>query len=101
MFLKQFVIGRDFDDDAMLKRLKPETEALYAFRISFNPKHRILGGFLRPGEFVATAHRSRRELEDETWVPARTLAKDQWEALFPGIRRLSDQRCDLLKDFEL
>lgn len=99
VFLKQFVIGRAFDSPVKLKRLMPAAENLYAFRISFEPKHRILGGFLGPGEFVATAHRSRSTLASETWAPTRTVAKRVWRELFPSVPRCGHNLSDLLVDF--
>ena len=35
-FLKAYVTGRDFDDDARLRRLKTNFGAWYEFRITFN-----------------------------------------------------------------
>jgi hypothetical protein len=101
MFLKRYVIGEDFDDDVKLKQLKPPSDGLYAFRVVFNPHHRILGGFVRPGEFVATAQKARSLLEQEGrgWTPTRTSAKTQWEALLPNHSRLTSTRSSLLVDF--
>lgn len=99
-FLKGFVIGEDFDDDVLLKPLKPPHEHLYSLRISFQPQYRIVGGFLRPGEFVAAAHRSRNEI-GEDWVPVRTKARSVWATLFPDHNRAPLGRRALVADFEV
>lgn len=103
MFLKRFVVGDDFDDEVKFKCLKPLKEGLYAFRVLFSPQHRILGGFARPGEFIATAQRTRLYLAQEGpgWIPTRTKAKNEWSRLFPDHSRMTGPRSHLLSEFIL
>ena len=98
-FLKRFVMGADFDNDVQVKLLRPHAQNVYSFRVLFNPQHRIIGGFLRHGEFVATAHRLRSDLRTETWVPTLRVAKSEWSRLFPNHPRSSSDRQTNLADF--
>lgn len=97
-FLKGFVTGEDFDDNVLLKPLMPPHDCLYALRITFSPQFRIVGGFTRPGEFVATAHRGRKEI-GEDWVPVLRRAKDLWGSTMQGLARSGRDRSELLVDF--
>lgn len=97
-FLKLFVIGGDFDDDFRIKPIG--RDGIWELRITFNPQHRIFGGFTQPGEFVATNVRSRRTLEKAGFVPARDRCRSIWTMMHPVVRsRLGRQA--LLEDFAL
>ena len=67
--LKAFVTGGDFDDDELLWELTTNLGSWYEFRITFHPQHRILGGFLRPCEFIALAHGTRKDLDKKMLRP--------------------------------
>lgn len=97
--LKAFVTGEDFDDDAVCKLMKPYASGIYEIRITFAPQHRIFGGFLRVGEFMALAHDTREKLgKGHGFAPAINRAETLWRSMF---RRppLSDLRSRLLEDF--
>ncbi len=96
---RAFVQGEDFDDDALLKSLQPKAEAIWEFKLTYEPQHRILGAFLRKGEFVATNHRDRKTLA-RGFGPSRTRVKSVWSTLFPSNPRSSGARHALLEDFE-
>ena len=98
-FLKTFVTGDDFDNDVLLKPLTTNLGAWYEFKIIFDPHHRIIGGFLRPGEFVALAHETRKNLDEKGFAPAISRASRLWNNLALGSRPLTDKRSFLLEDF--
>ena len=98
-FLKNFVTGDDFDNDALLKPLTTSLGAWYEFKILFDPHHRIIGGFLRPGEFVALAHETRRNLDEKGFAPTINRASRLWNGLSFGSLPLTAKRSSLLEDF--
>ena len=98
-FLKNFVTGDDFDNDALLKPLTTSLGAWYEFKILFDPHHRIIGGFLRPGEFVALAHETRRNLDEKGFAPTISRASRLWNGLSFGSRPFTVKRSSLLEDF--
>ena len=99
-FLKSFVAGRDFEDDVKLKKLYTDYGAWYEIRIIFNPHHRIIGGFLRPGEFVALMHDTRANLDRKGFSAAISQAAKIWKTLsFPN-QPLTADRLSLLENFE-
>ena len=98
-FLKGFVMGGDFEDDAMLKALTTDLGAFYEFRIAFHPQHRIVGGFLRPGEFIALAHETRKNLAGKGFAPTISRASKLWNSLAFKSRPLTDECSCLLEDF--
>ena len=99
-FLKQFVVSGDFDDDELLKLLKPPKEGIWEFRIAFHPAVRIFGGFMRPGEFIATNIKDRNSLEKEGFEVHRKRSRSIWSTLCPSHRRMVAARKDLLEDFD-
>ena len=98
-FLKRFVIGADFDDDSLLKPMSQGRGGVWSMRITFQPAHRMMGGFTRPGEFVVTAYRSREQLDRESFTPTLSRAKAVWESLFVTPRLTGFSRRELLVDF--
>lgn len=98
-FLKGFVMGGDFEDDSMLKALTTDMGAFYEFRIAFHPQHRIVGGFLRPGEFIALAHETRKNLAEKGFAPTISRASRLWNSLAFKSRPLTDECSSLLEDF--
>ena len=92
-------MGGDFEDDTLLKELTTKVGAFYEFRITFNPQHRIVGGFLRPGEFFALAHETRKNLEAKGFAPTISRASKLWNSLGFDSRPLTDQCSSLLEDF--
>ena len=98
-FLRAFVIADDFDSDAVLKPLTTNLGAWYEFKIIFDPHHRIIGGFLRPGEFVAIAHETRKNLDRKGFAQTISRASRLWNSLALGSRPLTDKRSSLLEDF--
>lgn len=99
--LKKFVIGEDFDNDDLFKVLKGGDASLWSMRIVFHPQARLIGGFLRPGEFIGLAFRARAVLATEGFVPVITRARNVWTSIFPAFPRLTDNRERLLSDFRL
>ena len=99
-FLTSFVAGDDFDNEAILKPLKTELGAWYEFRIYFDPHHRIIGGFLRPGEFIALAHQTRRHLDGKGFAPTISRASRLWNSFSFGSQPLTAKRSTLLEDFD-
>ena len=97
-FLRNFVIGEDFDNEALLKPLKTSLGAWYEFRILFAPHHRIIGGFLRTGEFLALTHGTRQDL-DKNFAPSIRRANEIWKSLSLDAQPLTGERVDLLEDF--
>lgn len=97
--LKAFVTGGDFDDDELLWELTTNLGSWYEFRITFHPQHRILGGFLRPGEFIALAHGTRKDLDKKGFAPTISRAAKLWKSLSFGSRPLTTTRSSLLEDF--
>jgi hypothetical protein len=99
-FLKKFIIGEDFDDDALLKPLKPHDEGIWEFKITFHPEDRIFGGFLRRGEFIATNRKDRAALV-EGFAQHRARCKGIWNSLCSKYPRLTERtRKELLEEFD-
>ena len=97
--LKAFVIGEDFDDDVVCKLMKPHHHGIYELRITFDPQHRIFGGFLRVGEFVALAQETRDKLSRGQGFAGKISRVDTlWKSMFP-YTPLINERCRLLEDF--
>jgi len=97
--LKAFVTGGDFDDDELLWELTTNLGSWYEFRITFHPQHRIVGGFSRPGEFIALAHGTRKDLDKKGFAPTISRAAKLWNSLSFGSRPLTTHRSSLLEDF--
>lgn len=96
-FLKSFIIGEDFDDIVKLKPMKVDQGGIWSLRITWHPQHRILGGFLVPGVFVATVYRDRRQI-GENFVPHLARARNIWCKLFPHWPPVTGtSRADLLE----
>jgi hypothetical protein len=99
--LKSFVVGEDFDDDALLFPLSPDREGIWEIRVTFHPQDRIFGGFIRPGEFIATNRKDREALATKGFAPHRARCKAIWTSLCPKHSRLVNHaRSELLKDFD-
>jgi hypothetical protein len=98
-FLKSFVAGDDFDNEAILKPMKTDLGAWYEFRIYFDPHHRIIGGFLRPGEFIALTHQTRSHLDGKGFAPTISRASRLWNSCSFSSRPLIANRASLLEDF--
>jgi hypothetical protein len=97
-----FVRGEDFDDDAEFKAITKGPNGKYGMweiKISFFPHWRVLGGFLRMGEFVALSHGNRALLAQHGFEPLIEVVRERWEALFPIRPMLKGIRADLLGDF--
>lgn len=99
--LKRFVVGDDFDDDAVLKPLNGGRDGQWEIRITFTPQDRVFGGFLRPGEFIATNRLTRDQLDKRGFSPSLERSRAIWKRLFGTLPRLNGlAREDLLEDFE-
>jgi hypothetical protein len=99
-FLSAFVAGADFDDDDMLKALSQGKDGLWEFRITFQPQARVLGAFLRPGEFVALSFANRADLQAAGFGPLIKVVKSRWASMFPNHTPLVEPRLRLLTEFE-
>ena len=99
-FLSAFVEGADFDDDDMLKALSEGRDGIWEFRITFQPQARVLGGFLRTGEFVALSFADRADLQAAGFGPLIRVVKSRWASMFPSQGPLIKGRNELLQDFE-
>ena len=100
-FFSAFVAGSDFDDDDMLKALSQGKHGIWEFRITFRPQARVLGAFLRNGEFVALAHSDRGDLAKAGFGPLIKVVRDRWKALFPNHEPLKGfPRSALLEEFD-
>jgi hypothetical protein len=88
-FLKGFIIGHDYDDDDMLCLLAPGEEGIWEFRVQFEPKARIFGGFLGPCMFIATNYKDRDFLARRGFAGERKRCRDIWDGLFPGHPRIT------------
>lgn len=97
-FFKAFVLGADFNDDDLLKALKPECLGIFEFRITFHPQERIFGSFLRVGEFVATNRKDRTALASG-FAPHLDRCSQIWTSIFPKHSPLQHDRSSLLGDF--
>ena len=89
-FLKGFIIGDDYDYDDMLALLKPDEEGVWEFRIQFEPKARIFGGFLEPCRFVATNYQDRNFLGARGFANDRQRCRTIWETLLKDYPRVVD-----------
>jgi hypothetical protein len=98
-FFRVFVAGADFDDDDMLKSLSQGEGGLWEFRITFHPQARVIGGFLRNGEFVALAQAKRADLGKKGFGQTIGLVKDRWRSLFSQSPLLSPRNM-LLQEFD-
>jgi hypothetical protein len=98
-FLKGFVIGEDFEDDALFKLLSPPNEGVFEFRVTFQPAERLFGAFVRKGEFVITNRKDRKSLGKKGFAPDRGRCRDIWASLFPNTERLTLPLAELLEDF--
>jgi hypothetical protein len=99
-FFSQFVGGADFDDDDMLKTLSQGKHGLWEFRITFQPQARVVGGFLRPGEFVALSFADRADLDAAGFGPIIKVVRSRWDSMFPHQKPLMEPRTNLLREFE-
>jgi hypothetical protein len=99
-FLSAFVSGADFDDDDMLKALSQGRDGIWEFRITFQPQARVLGSFLRPGEFVAFSFADRADLQVAGFGPLIGLVKSRWKSMFPNHSPLKMPRTSLLMEFD-
>jgi hypothetical protein len=99
-FFSSFVAGADFDDDDMLKPLSQGQDGLWEFRITFQPQARVLGGFLRNGEFIALAEAKRADLDKQGFGKTIGLVKSRWKSLFSDQRPLLNSRSTLLQEFD-
>ena len=99
-FLKTFVTGDDFDNDNVLKKLTTKFGDWYEFRVACDPHHRIIGGLLRTGEFIALAHETRRNLDDKGFAPMISRASRLWNSMSFENRPLAGERSSLLEDFD-
>lgn len=98
-----FVAGEDFDDDDLLKNLSKGPDGnigIHEIKILWFPKARVLGGFLRHGEFVALSHADRDLLATFGFQPIINLVKERWKELFPEREMLNDSRSELLRKFD-
>jgi hypothetical protein len=99
--LKGFVIGKNFDDDAILWRLDSEQQIVWEIRVTFAPQWRIFGSFSRPGEFVLANHKSRALLEEEGFAKHIARCERVVGALFPGHPMCTGlSRASLLVEFD-
>ena len=97
--LKAFVTGEDFDDDVACKPMKPHHRGIFELKITFVPQHRLFGGFLRIGEFVALTHETRRQLsKGQGFAPKINRAETLWRGMFRH-PPLGGNRSRLLEDF--
>lgn len=97
--LKAFVTGEDFDDDTILKLMKPVDRGIYSLRIVFVPQHRIFGGFLRAGEFAALSHSGRDALgKGQGFKPILNRVSHIWRSIFGDLPSCKP-RSSLLEDF--
>jgi hypothetical protein len=99
-FFSSFVGGGDFDDDDMLKALSQGKDGLWEFRITFQPQARVIGGFLRPGEFVALSFANRSDLAAAGFGPLIGVVKNRWKSMFPDQGPLMEPRARLLMEFD-
>jgi hypothetical protein len=99
-FLSAFVGGADFDDDDMLKALSQGNDGLWEFRVTFQPQARVVGAFLRPGEFVALSFADRGDLQKAGFGPLIRLVKSRWNSMFPNYGPLKKPRTSLLVEFD-
>jgi hypothetical protein len=99
-FFASFVSGADFDDDDMLKTLSQGKDGLWEFRVTFQPQARVVGGFLRPGEFIALSFADRSALAAAGFGPLIKVVKDRWKLMFPTHAPLMMARADLLTEFD-
>ena len=98
-FFSAFISGADFDDDDLLKALSGGKDGIWEFRITFQPQARVFGFFLRPGEFVALAHKDRGDLDKSGFGGSIQTVKDRAKLLFPADKPLIDTRANLLQEF--
>jgi hypothetical protein len=97
--LKAFVTGEDFDDDMACKLMKPHDRGIFEIKITFVPQHRLFGGFLRIGEFVALTHGTREQLsKGQGFAPKINRAQTLWQDMFRH-PPLGGSRSRLLEDF--
>jgi hypothetical protein len=99
-FLSSFIAGADFDDDDMLKALSQGKDGLWEFRITFQPQARVLGAFLRSGEFVALSFADRVDLQKAGFGPLIRVVKSRWASMFPDHAPLIEPRISLLTEFD-
>ncbi|QIO34658.1 hypothetical protein [Bradyrhizobium sp. 1(2017)] len=99
-FFSAFVAGNDFDDDDMLKALSGGQDGIWEFRITFLPQARVLGAFLRKGEFVALTFDKRSDLAARGFGPLIASTRSRWAGLFPGESPSMLSRHLLLQEFE-
>lgn len=99
-FFSAFVRADDFDDDDMLKALSQGRDGLWEFRITFQPQARVLGAFLRPGEFVALSFANRADLQAAGFGPLIKVVKSRWKSMFPHHKPLMRSRPILLREFD-
>ena len=99
-FFSAFVGDADFDDDDMLKALSQGRDGLWEFRITFRPQARVVGAFLRPGEFVALSFADRADLQAAGFGPLIGVVKNRWKSLFPNCTPLMMPRTSLLTEFD-
>ncbi len=99
-FLSAFVGGSDFDDDDMLKALSHGRDGLWEFRITFQPQARVVGAFLRPGEFIALSFADRADLHAVGFGPLIGVVKSRWKSMFPSYLPLMTPRTLLLTEFD-
>lgn len=97
--LKAFVTGEDFDDDMACKPMKPHDRGIFGIKITFVPQHRLFGGFLRIGEFVALTHETRGQLsKGQGFAPKIKRAETLWRGMFQK-SPLNSSRSRLLEGF--
>jgi hypothetical protein len=97
-----FVRGEDFDDEAEFKEITKGPNGkfgIWEIKISFFPHWRVLGGFLRVGEFVALSHGNRALLAQHGFEPLIQVVRGRWEQLFTDRPMLRGLRPDLLGNY--
>ena len=101
-YLKEFVIGSDFDSDDALKPMRTDDGGIWEIKIMFEPQERIFGAFLRKGEFIATNNHGRTALAHprKGFAPHHARCRSIWASLFPDHRRqVGLERATLLEGF--
>lgn len=79
-----FVKGEEIDNEDYMKALRPQSEAVWEFRVRFvKPQQRIFGVFAKPDLVVATHRRDRDRVQ---WSQEQELVMNEWGRLFPGVR---------------
>jgi hypothetical protein len=90
-YLKDFVIGEQIDDYYNVKQICSFDDDMWSLKILFDPQCRIFGAFAGPNPdcFIGLHRAERKNLNFKKHT---AKAIDEWNKLFPGIRRLRGTR---------